>query len=213
MKRLCAFVFPSGKQHDKYSQYVGWSFCSNILVSTESALAVHSMLHAIGSDSDTIRTANYIGKDIIGQIGGFAYMARMGKKADTDSKRFLLYSNILQQVSFISVCVTPLVPCYFLPIAGCSNILSNISFTGFGAINAKCIQTLAVDNNMGEIYAKVSMINTLGSSIGLLIGLGITALIPDHSSRLIIIPFLAAGRVYTFQRAIDGLIDNKDSSF
>jgi hypothetical protein len=206
MNRFHTLLFPTGKIHKKYKQYVGWSFVSNILVSAESALATHSMLHAIDTGSETIRTVNYIGKDIIGQIGGLTYMAKMGKKADNQPREFLLHSNILQQSAYIAMCMTPLTTDYFLLIAGGSNILSNISFTGFGAINAKCIQILATDNNLGEMYAKVSVFNTLGSSIGLLLGLGITAAIPDHSIRLCIIPLLSAGRIFSFSRAIRGLI-------
>lgn len=206
MNHFRTLLFPLGKVHKKYKQYVGWSFVSNILISAESALATHSMLYAIDSGSETIRTVNYIGKDIIGQIGGLAYMANMGKKADEQPRQFLLYSSVSQQSAYLLMCTTPMLPDYFLTLAGTSNILSNISFTGFGAINAKCIKTLATDNNMGEIYAKVSVINTMGSSIGLFLGLGIIAVIPDHSSRLCIIPILAAGRIFTFSRAIRDLI-------
>jgi len=133
-------------------------------------------------------------------------MAKMGKKADKDSVKFLNYSNIMQQSSYMMICITPFIPEYFLPVAGMSNILSNISFTGYGAINAKCIQKLASDDNIGEIYGKISVINTLGSSIGLVLGLGITAWCPDHSYRLALLPFLAVGRIYTFNRAIRGII-------
>ena len=101
---------------------------------------------------------------------------------------------------------TPLVPELFLPIAGCSNILTNVSFAGFGAVNAICIQKLAVDNNIGEIYAKISIINMIGSSIGLAAGVGITMIIPDHATRLCLTPVLAFGRVYSLNRAVRTVI-------
>lgn len=204
--RLRIIFFPNGKYNKLYSQYVGWSFISTVLVSAESAMSTHSLLHAINTDSETLRTINYVGKDIIGQLGGLGYMAKMGEKSDKEPLKFLNYSNIIQQSSYIMICSTPFVSDYFLPIAGFSNILSNISYTGYGAINAKCVQKLATDNNIGEIYAKITVINTLGSSIGLILGLGITACLPDHGSRLAILPFLAIGRVYTFNKAIRGLI-------
>lgn len=206
MYKLRSLVFPSGKIHPLYKQYVGWSFISNIIVSTETAMATHSMLHAIDTDSEAVRTINYIGKDIIGQIGGLGYMAKMGKQADQYPVKFLWYSNIIQQSAYLAICLTPQIPQYFLPIAGCSNILTNISFTGFGAINAKCLQELALDDNIGEIYAKVSTLNTLGSSFGLLIGLAINIFIPDHNDRLFILPILAMIRVYTLNRAVSGII-------
>ena len=130
----------------------------------------------------------------------------MSEKADKNPKNFLLYSNILQQSSYIFMSATPLFSSYFLPIAGISNIFSNISFTGFGAINAKCIQNLSLDNNTGEIYSKIAAVNTLGSSVGLLCGLGIIAIIPDYNTRLLITPILASLRIFTYNRAIKGLI-------
>ena len=206
MNNVRSLFFPTGKVHPKYTQYVGWSFISNVLVSAESAMSTHSMLNAIGTCSETVRTANYIGKDIIGQFGGLLYMAKMGKQADKKPVNFLFYTNILQQFAYFSLCATPMTPEYFLPIAGASNIFINVSFIGFGAINAKCIQTLAVDGNVGEIYSKISVINTLGSSIGLLLGIGLIAAVPDHTTRLLIIPIIALGRVATFNRAVKDLI-------
>jgi hypothetical protein len=207
MNKFKSLIFPSGKCHQKYTQYVGWSFCSTVLVSAESVLSTHSMLTAIDTGSESIRTANYIGKDIIGQIGSLWYMSKMGEKADKSPKKFLMYSNIIQQISYGATCVTPLVPSYFLPIAGVSNILANISYTGFGAINAKCIQQLAIDDNIGEIYAKICVINTIGSSIGLVCGLCITSCVLDHSTRLLFLPALGILRVYTYNKAIEGLIE------
>jgi len=206
MNRLRSLFFPTGKVHKKYTNYIGWSFASNVLVSAESAMATHSMLHSISCDAETIRTANYIGKDVIGQLGCLAYIAKTGKEADKDPHRFLFYSNVAQQFAYMSLCATPMSPEYFLPIAGVSNIFSNVSFIGFGAINAKCIQTLAIDGNVGELYAKISVLNTIGSSIGLVIGLGIITVIPDHSTRLCLIPIFAICRIAAFNKAIDGLI-------
>lgn len=206
MNRLRTLFFPSGQVHTKYTSYIGWSFASNVLVSAESAMATHSMLHSISCDTETIRTLNYIGKDVIGQLGCLAYIAKTGKEVDKDPKRFLFYSNFAQQLAYMSVCATPMSPEYFLPIAGFSNIFSNVSFIGFGAINAKCIQKLAIDGNVGELYAKISVFNTIGSSLGLMIGLGIVTVIPDHSTRLCLIPIFAFCRIAAFNRAVNGLI-------
>lgn len=205
-QRIRNLVYPTGKYHKNYSKYIGWSFCSNVLVSVENALATHSMLYAIDSGTEILRTANYIGKDVIGQIGGLVYMSQIGSKSDKEPRKFLLYSNILQQASYAAVCTTPFAPNHFLPIAGAANIMTNIAFTGFGAINARCIKLLAEDDNIGEIYAKVSIVNTIGSSIGLILGLGITTYVPDHSARMLIIPIIACARIYSYNKAIDGLI-------
>ena len=206
MNNLRKLLLPLGKKHKNYNEFITWSFISNILVSAESVIATHSMLHSINTDSETIRTVNYVGKDIIGQIGGLFYIANIGKKIDQKPEKFLIYSNIIQQSSFLIITMTPFAPEYFLPIAGISNILTNISYTSYGAINAKCIQKLALEENIGEIYAKISIVNTLGSSIGLLLGLFITIKLPYYNDRIFILPFLGLGRIYSFQKAIKQII-------
>jgi hypothetical protein len=208
MNHLRRLVYPVGAYHEKYSNFAAWSFASNMIVSTQSVLSVHSMLAAVDtSSSNAVRTANYVGKDIIGQLGGLGYMSRMGQKSDQEPRKFLRYANIIQQSSYMMTSITPLIPEYFLVAAGSANIMANISYTCFGAINAKCIQKLATDGNTGEVYAKICVLNTLGSSIGMMTGLCITTLIPDHSTRLCLIPILGAARIYTFNKAIEGLIE------
>lgn len=205
LNKYLSLIYPHGKVHPKYIKYIGWSFVSNILVSTESAISTHSMLHAI-TTNEIASSVNYIGKDVIGQIGSIIYILNNSKNVDNNPKKFLFYSNILQQTSYFMMCSTPLFSSYFLPIAGLSNILSNISFISYGAINAKCINKISIDKNLGEIYAKISIINSVGSSIGLICGLYITMLVPDHDTRLLFIPFLAIARIYTFNLAIESIL-------
>jgi hypothetical protein len=206
--KLKTIIYPSGGVHEKYGKYVGWSCTSNIIASIESVLSTHSMLSVVGNTSNELTLSiNYIGKDIVGQLGGLLYMSKMGEKADKESRKFINWSMGFQQCAVLVECATPLIPIQaFIPIAGLANIGKNISFTGLGAVNAKIIQTLAQDNNTGEIYAKISVINTLGSTIGMGLGLAIASAIPDHTTRLCIMPFLACMRVYSYNKAIDGLI-------
>jgi len=104
-------------------------------------------------------------------------------------------------------CATPLLPIsMFIPIAGIANVGKNIAATGMGAVNARVIQKLAEDNNIGEIYAKISILNTLGSTIGMAIGLLIAARVPDHSMRLGLMPFFTVFRIYSYNKAVDELI-------
>lgn len=207
MNRFIKFLTPSGYLHSKYNQYVGWSFVSTILVSAETVLAADSVLTSVDiGDSQVLRTASYMGKDIIGQLGSLWYISKVGNQADIAPTNFIRSSNCLQQVSYGLICLTPLFPqSYFLPIAGLGNMMGTIAFTGFGAINGKCIQNLE-RGNIGEIFAKISAVNTLGSSIGMLLGIGILSAVPDHSARLSLIPILGISRYYTFNWAIKGVL-------
>lgn len=205
---LKSCVYPQGNVHTRYGAYVGWSFISNFAVSVETVLSTHSMLSAVGVASNELTVStNYIGKDIIGQVGGMLYINHIGHKADKEPKKFIRYSMGIQQLSILAECATPLLSQqYFLPTAAIANMGKNISFTGFGAINATIIPKLAIDGNIGEIYAKLTVVNTLGSTLGMGVGLAITAYIPDHGTRLALMPLLGLIRYYSYTRSIEGLI-------
>lgn len=201
-----SLFYPSGKYNKKYKQYVCWSFLSNLLVSTQHVISVHNMLSAIDNNTESVRTINYIGKDIIGQTGSLFYISKIGKKIDKEPVKFLRYINFTQQISYISTSVTFLFPDFFLILAGSSSLLNNVSFIGFGSINTKCINQISESDNLGEIYAKISIFNTLGSSIGLLSGVSITMFIPDRTTQLCLLPIIGSLRIYTFNKAVKGLI-------
>jgi hypothetical protein len=208
MNYVRKLLYPSGKVHPLYCKYIGWSFVSNIAVSAQQVLSTHSMLATVSTyDTDSIRTLNYIGKDLIGQIGGLLCIAKLGKSIDKSPTKFLNKANILQQTAYIATSITPLVSEYFLPVAGAANVLTNVSFIGFGAVNAKCIQAMSIDNNIGEVYAKISIFNTAGSSIGMLIGMFLTVLIPEHDLRICLTPLIGVVRVLTFNMAVRGLLE------
>jgi hypothetical protein len=197
---------PTGKTSPDYLKFMGWSFVSTALVSVQTAMSTHSMLDVVGDSS--YRSFNYIGKDIIGQVGGLYYMTHMASKSDDEPKKVLWYSNAVQQSSYFIMSATPLVSSdLFLPMAGFSNTLANISFTGYGAINAKCIRHLSVDGaNTGEIYARITTMNTLASSVGLTIGVAGCMSIPEPEFRTALIPFIGLARVYAFNKAIEDII-------
>lgn len=205
-----ACIFPKNTRvHPLYSQYVGWSFVSTFCISAETVLSTHSMLAAVGAASSELAVSiNYIGKDLIGQIGGVFYINRMGNMADKNPSRFIKHSMVLQQIATIAECATPLLPTVaFLPIASIANIGKNTSFMGFGAINATVIRKLAVDENTGEVYAKICAINTLASTLGMGVGLCIAAAIPDHTTRLAIVPLFGLARYVAYKKSISGLLE------
>lgn len=207
-KLLHKIFLLNGKTSPDYIKFVGWSFVSTALVSLQTAMSTHSMLDVVGDSS--YRSFNYIGKDVIGQVGSLYYMTRMGSKTDDEPKKVLWYSNAVQQSSYFIMSATPLLSSdLFLPFAGFSNTLANISFTGYGAINAKCIRHLSNDGeNTGEIYSKITTFNTLASSIGLTLGVGVCICIPEPEFRTALIPFIGFARVYAFNKAIEDIIKN-----
>lgn len=210
-----AAFLPAGKLHPRYTQYLGWSFVSTFLVSAETILSSHSMLSAVSVAATTTATAavsvNYLGKDMFGQIGGLLLMNKIGRLSDTHPNKFNKHSMVIQQMSTIAECATPMLPIgAFLPVASVANAGKCVSFTLFGALNAKVITTLSEDgSNVGEIYSKVAITNTLASSLGMAAGLILATQIPSHTIRMAVAVPIGALRWYTYNKAISGLLEDE----
>ena len=204
-KFIKKLILPSsGNTNPLYVNFIGYSFLTTAVISSQTAISIDCMLNTVSVIDESVRTFNYIGKDIIGQLGSLVYLSKVSKNSDKEPLKFIATFNLIQQSSLLLTCMTPLLPSYFIFVAGGANVLSNISFIGYGALNAKCIQKLQ-DNNIGEIYSKISIINTLGSSVGLLGGtllLSVNIIEPVY-----LIPFLGIIRTITFNKSIKGIID------
>ena len=208
LKKVLKYIQPKYKIHKNYNKFIGWNFLSNIVCSSQSVLSTHSMLETVGSASTlNVTTMNYVGKDIIGQIGSIYFLNKFGNYIDKDTKKVVTLCHILQQSSMYLECCSPLIGIdYFIISAGFANISKNISFTGFGAINTKIIGKLALEDNMGEIYTKITMLNTISSTLGMGVGLFICKLLPDSYSRVCILPLFSIIRVYTYKKSIENFL-------
>ena len=205
MNKLVSVLFPSGKTHKSYINYIKYSFISNTSISIQNSIAVQSMLSAITAEPE-LANINYIGKDIIGQLGSLIYMTKYTSKIDSTPKKFLNQSHFIQQTSYFLLYYSSIIqPEYFIFIAGASNILSNISFIGYGAINAKCIEKVSDGKNIGQIYTKLTTVNTLASTIGLGIGVCLNMYI-ENGLKMLLLPLCGILRIVYFNKSIKGLI-------
>jgi hypothetical protein len=204
MNFLKKLVLPTqGKIHSEYINFIKYSFATTLCISAQTAISIDCMINTVSLLDESSRTFNYIGKDIIGQLGSLIFMSKVSNISDKDPIKFIGNFNLIQQSSLLLTCMCPILPSYFIFVTGAANILSNISFIGYGALNAKCIQTME-DNNIGEIYSKISIINTLGSSAGLIVGTCIQTF--NVTDPILIIPLIGVIRTYTFKQSIKNII-------
>jgi hypothetical protein len=194
---------------NKFRQFACWSFATNVFASIESIMSSHSMLNVVAkADTEVLMTVNYMAKDILGQLGGIIYISKMGSAFDKYPRTIANHAMTAQQTAIVIECLTPLLPLtYFIPVAGVANMVKNISFTGFGGVNTKILSQLAnKDLGIGELYSKLTIVNTVASTIGMICGLGLIAKVPDDTVRMSLMPFIIGARIFTFNRAIKGLI-------
>jgi hypothetical protein len=151
----------------------------------------------------SIMTTNYIGKDIIGQLGGLAYAWKTGKGADSQPLKYITKGALVLQASFFIENAAPLITnnLFVLPFLGLSSTLKNISFISIGAVNAKNLQKLST-SNIGECYSKAASINTISSTLGMIFGIGVIYFIPSYTFRTtVILPVMSIISLYSLRKA------------
>lgn len=201
-------------------QYLKWSAINSFCTSVSSVISTNSMLscitastpsiHSIHSYS-TIITTNYIGKDIIGQLGGLMYAWKTGKKADSQPLKYITKGALVLQASFFIENSAPFITdkLLVLPFLGLSSTLKNISFISIGAVNAKNLQKLSTESpsKIGECYSKAASINTISSTLGMVCGIGVIYFIPSYTIRTtVILPTMSLISIYSLRKAtsLDG---------
>ncbi len=198
-------------------QYLKWTAINSFSTSVSSVISTNSMLSSITSEGpsySSIITANYIGKDIIGQLGGLMYAWKTGKTADTQPLKYITKGVCVLQASFYIENLAPLVTnkLFVLPFLGFSSTLKNISFISIGAVNANNLQKLASvsqratqcasTSNIGECYSKAASINTLSSTLGMICGIGIIYFIPSYTVRTtVILPIMSVISIYSLRKS------------
>jgi hypothetical protein len=82
-----------------YKKFMFFNFASTIVVSVESVITTHNVLNGVSQDESS-RTLNYVGRDVIGNMGSFLFVGGIGASADKDPKKFLQKVHVTQQLSY-----------------------------------------------------------------------------------------------------------------
>lgn len=187
--------------------YAGWMALNSWATSTTAVLSTNSMLSSIMTPSyPSVITATYIGKDIVGQLGGLIFAWKTGKKADKQPLGYASKGVAIQQVAYYLENSSSLFPSgSLLPILGISSAMKNISFITIGSVNANVLQNLAKNEKggIGEFYSKIASINTLASTLGMLSGIALIYSIPSYTIRTgCVMPILSFISFYSMKEAI-----------
>lgn len=183
-----------------FLQFSGWLSASTVASACQSVLSTEAMLSVLlGSGS---QTWNYVGRDVLGQLGGLLVMSGLTKQTDKNPRQFLWMAHAFQQSSMALLLCTPVLePTWFMPVAAMANICSNVSFIAYGSMNAKCIQKLSErENNVGELYSKLTVTQTLASSAGLCLGMIVNEVVGSYNYLMFFV--LGGVRVFCCNQAV-----------
>ena len=186
-------------------RYIKWMAINSWASSTSAVISTNSMLSSIATTPSytSVIASTYVGKDLIGQLGGLSYAWRTGKKADQEPVKYVTKGAMIQQGAFFLENSAWLIEnkLFVFPFLGVSSTMKNISFISIGAVNANNLQKIS-SSQIGEFYSKVASINTLAATLGIITGIGIIHLIPSYTIRsLVVMPILGVISVYSLRQS------------
>jgi hypothetical protein len=158
-----------GKVTTDYKQFLLLSSSVSCITSVEYSISTHCLLTTI-SNTGSIMTANFLTKDMLGQVGGLVILSHL-KKWSPD--RIRLASCILIHFGLVCDVIVMWLPLYVIPLTVTSTIVKNVAYTLISSINISTLHSVTPKENIGEAYIGYSALSTVASSVGMAVGLGL----------------------------------------
>eukprot|EP00884_Botryococcus_braunii_P023412 jgi/Botrbrau1/9755/Bobra.85_1s0006.1 len=171
--------FPDSVTPD-YLRYQLWAVPCHVTGWLTHSLATSSLLSAVGlglSPGTTVGLSaaiKWITKDGIGAVGRVLVGGRLGTAFDEDPKRWRMVAEVFSTVGLALEIATPLVPAWFVPLAGTGNLSKAVS-RGMKNPCFRVVQTHFAQQraNIGDIAAKEEVWEVSAQ----LVGLGLSVLL------------------------------------
>lgn len=190
-RRLVPFLkssyLPEGVSHNYFS-FMKWRILQRFISANLHVLTTQSLLLGLGLKSSMKNRAaalgvsaavNWVLKDALGKISRMIWASRMGRKFDSDAKRWRFRSALLFAIANYLELITYIYPNFFLLLATCANSLKQISMlTSSATRNAiynsfRLADDIHARENIGDITAKgeaqIATVDLIGIGSGLIL--------------------------------------------
>lgn len=179
--------YPDSVSHD-YLSYQLWNCLQDFCNSMTRVLATHAVLKGAGVGdahaTPLAATLTWLLKDATGMIGhiGFAYM--QGSKFDSDSKKWRLFADVINDLATFLDLLSPFLSIGFTMTQCLSSIVKSCVGVAGGATRASVVQHQAKANNMADIQAKDGSQETLTNLVALACSLMVVPLVTGDVFRV-----------------------------
>ncbi|CAD5212836.1 unnamed protein product [Bursaphelenchus okinawaensis] len=196
-KRLFKEIFlPSGYPHSVTTDYLAYQFWDTVQALASSLTGVLSTAAilkgaGVGNQEATVLSAalSWILKDGVGMIGRIIFAWCYGTCLDSDSKRWRLMADLLNDVSFFVDLLAGFLPqSYFVFIVCMSTLMRTIVGVSGGATRMAIIRHQARRENLADVAAKDGSQETLVGLISLALSI-ITLPLVESNKHLVWILF------------------------
>ena len=171
---LCQSFLPDHVTPDYYN-YTKWRVLQRLISATVSVFGTRALLLALGLKTERVglaATFNWIQKDAFGKFGRIMWASKMGRRFDSDAKRWRFRSSLLYAAGTGLEVLTYIFPAAFLLLATIANILKQMSMLTSSATRNAMYKSFAGDSqNLGDITAKgeaqIAVVDLLGILLGI----------------------------------------------
>lgn len=158
-----------------YYNYTRWRVLQRLISATVSVFGTRALLLALGLKTERVgltATFNWIQKDAFGKFGRIMWASKMGRRFDSDAKRWRFRSSLLYAAGTGLEVLTYIFPAAFLLLATVANVLKQMSMLTSSATRNAMYKSFAGDSqNLGDITAKgeaqIAVVDLLGILLGI----------------------------------------------
>ncbi|CAM9150574.1 unnamed protein product [Phaeothamnion confervicola] len=160
-----------------YFRFTGWRVFQRFVAATVSVFGTQALLLALGIKARRLGAAaaiTWVLKDALGKCGRILWASKMGRRFDSDAKRWRFRSSLLYATANGLEIVTYIFPASFLILAAAANSLKQVSMLTSSATRNTIYRSFARGENIGDITAKGEAQIAVVDLLGMLSGVAIT---------------------------------------
>jgi Vitamin B6 photo-protection and homoeostasis len=159
-----------------YFAFTRWRVFQRFVAATVNVLGTQALLLALGIKAQRLGAAaaiSWVLKDALGKFVRVLWASRMGRRFDSDAKRWRFRSSLLYATGSGLEIVTYVFPALFLVLATVANALKQMSMLTSSATRNTIYRSFARGENIGDITAKgeaqIACTDLLGMLSGILL--------------------------------------------
>jgi len=160
-----------------YYRFIKWRVIQRFINSIVHVLGTQSLLMGLGIKSKKSlglsAVLNWVLKDALGKVVRLVWASYMGRKFDSDAKRWRFRSSIVYAIGNAMEIITYVQPQFFLLYATLANCFKQISFLTSSSTRTAIYNSFRTAENIADITAKgeaqVAVVDLLGILAGVLL--------------------------------------------
>ncbi|CAM9533457.1 unnamed protein product [Ectocarpus sp. 4 AP-2014] len=192
-----------------YYHFTFWRMFQRFVAGTINVFGTQALLLALGIKAKRLGAAaamSWVLKDALGKFGRILWASKMGRRFDSDAKRWRFRSSLLYAAGNGLEIVTYVFPASFLVLAAMANSFKQMSMLTSSATRNTIYRSFARGENIGDITAKGEAQIAVVDVLGMLSGIGLCTLVGTSRQTIVaayvILSLVDISAIYNEIRAV-----------